>query len=170
MDIPLERRIARLESLEAIKQLKARYWHACDRKDVEAVIACFADGPIEIDYDGPAGKLTHRNGLRDVFASIATKAEIVEIHHGGAPIVELVDDDHATGRWSLVYHLMDTTKGTVNHIGGYYDDAYVRVGGEWSIARARFRVCSAYVTRWKDGAVRLLHAGNRLPGTPTVDR
>lgn len=160
----LERRIARLEAIEAIKQLKARYWNACDRKDVEAVRACFADGAITIDYDGPAGVLAHRDGLRDVFRDVATKPEIVEIHHGGAPIVEMIDEDHARGTWSLVYHLMDTGKGTVNHVGGYYEDEYVRRDGEWSIAKARFRVCSAYVTRWKDGAIRLLHAGNRLPG------
>lgn len=161
----LERRIARLEAIEAIKNLKARYWQACDRKDVAGVIACFADGPVEIDYDGPAGKLVHRDGLRDVFASIATKAEIVEVHHGGAPSIEIVDDDHATGRWGLVYHLMDTKKGLVNHVGGYYDDAYVRVDGAWAIRVAVFRVCSAYVTRWKDGEIKLLHAGATLPSS-----
>lgn len=163
MTDPLERRIARLEALDAIARLKARYWHACDRKDVEGVIACFAEGEILIDYDGPAGRLTDRDGLREVFASIATKPEIVELHHGGSPVLELVDDDHATGRWSLHYSLMNTAKGTVSQVGGYYDDAYVRVEGEWRITKAVFRVCSAQVTRWKDGTERLLHMGPHLP-------
>ena len=37
----LEQRLSRLEAIEAIKQLKARYFHACDRKESAAVRDCF---------------------------------------------------------------------------------------------------------------------------------
>ena len=40
----LEQRLARLEAIEDIGQLKARYLHACDRKDPDAVRACFVTG------------------------------------------------------------------------------------------------------------------------------
>ena len=48
----LEQRIARLEALEAIRELKHRYLNACDLKDVAAIRDCFAQGPVLIDY-GP---------------------------------------------------------------------------------------------------------------------
>ena len=37
-----ERRLARLEALEAIRLLKHRYLNACDLKEVETVRDCFA--------------------------------------------------------------------------------------------------------------------------------
>ncbi len=161
--LSFERRIARLEALEAIRNLKARYWYACDRKDVEAVRECFADGEVVIDYDGPAGVLTHRDQLRALFEATSCRPEMVEIHHGAAPILELVDDDHATGVWGLVYQLTNTDTKIVSHAGGYYEDAYERIDGRWFIRRARFRVCSSYLTGYKDGAVRALYAGASLP-------
>ena len=159
----LEQRIRRLEAIEAIKKLKAHYWYSCDHKDVEAVRDCFMDGPIEIAYDGPVGTVHHRDALFEVFAQVAGHLEIVEIHHGGPPQIDLVDDDHARGVWGLVYHLMNTELGTVSQAGGYYHDEYTRVDGQWKISRARFRVVSVLTTRWKERELRFVYAGNRMP-------
>ena len=46
----LEQRLARLEAIEAIRQLKARYFQACDRKDPGAVRECFLPGAIDLRY------------------------------------------------------------------------------------------------------------------------
>ena len=168
-ELPLEARIRRLEALEEIKQLKARYWYACDHKDLEGVQSCFQDGPIEIDYAGSTGKVFHRDALRAVFEEIALKPQIVELHHGGPPRIELIDEDHARGVWSLYYHLMDTERRTVNHIGGYYHDEYRRTEGRFLIAKTRFEVVSAVGYRDHEGAMRRLFAGASLP-TPKGTR
>ncbi|MBC7171103.1 MAG: nuclear transport factor 2 family protein, partial [Polyangiaceae bacterium] len=62
----LHERVRRIEAIEDIKRLKARYWYACDHKDIEQVRDCFLDGPIEIDYAGSTGKVEHRDALREV--------------------------------------------------------------------------------------------------------
>ena len=36
-------RIRRLEDIEAIKQLKARWWFACDVRDIDGMRACYDD-------------------------------------------------------------------------------------------------------------------------------
>ncbi len=159
----LHDRIRRIEDIEDIKRLKARYWYACDHKDVEQVRECFMDGPIEIDYAGSTGKVAHRDALRDVFAKVALRPEIVELHHGGPPRIELVDETRARGVWSLYYHVMDTERRTVNHVGGYYHDEYAKVGGEWRICKTRFEVVSAVTYRWKDEGLRVLFASSSLP-------
>jgi len=159
----LERRVRRLEAVEEIKKLKAHYWYACDHKDVEAVRDCFVDGPCEIAYDGPVGTVHHRDGLYEVFEKVACHTEIVEIHHGGPPQIEWVDDDHARATWGLVYHLMNTELGTISQAGGYYHDEYTRVGGQWKISKAHFRVVSVLTTRWKDRDVQFVYAGNQIP-------
>ena len=56
----LEQRIARLEALEDIRQLKHRYLNACDLKQVEVIADCFAEGEVLIDY-GPLGTELKRN-------------------------------------------------------------------------------------------------------------
>ncbi|KPK14728.1 MAG: hypothetical protein AMJ62_12020 [Myxococcales bacterium SG8_38] len=162
----LEARIARLEAIEAIKNLKARYWHCCDHKDVEGVRDCFVEGPVEIHYDGPVGLVNHRDGLHQVFKDVACNLHIVEMHHGGPPRIEVRLPDEARAHWGLVYHLMNTEARTISVVGGYYDDEYRRVGGEWLISKARFTVCSAVTYGWKDAMVRVLHAGAKLPEPP----
>ncbi|MEM8607667.1 MAG: nuclear transport factor 2 family protein [Myxococcota bacterium] len=159
----LEARIERLESIEAIKALKARYWHCCDQKDVEGVRDCFADGPVEIHYDGPVGLVHHRDGLYEVFKNVACQSHIVEMHHGGPPSIDVHDRDRASARWGLVYHLMNTEAETTSVVGGYYHDEYKRIDGRWRITKARFEVCSAVTYGWKGGGVRLLHASASLP-------
>jgi hypothetical protein len=159
----LEERIRRIEATEAIKRLKARYWYACDHKDVEGVRACFMDGPIEIDYAGSTGKVHHRDALRDVFEKGALRPEIVELHHGGPPRIELVTGAHARGIWSLSYHVMDTERRVINHVGGYYHDEYTKVDNEWLISKTRFEIVSAVTYRYKDDAVKVLHAAGKLP-------
>jgi hypothetical protein len=159
----LEARIARLEAIEAIKQLKARYWHCCDTKDVEGVRACFLDGPVEIHYDGPVGLVHHRDSLYEVFKNVACQTHIVEMHHGGPAQIEVTGPDSARGRWGLVYHLMNRETKTVSVCGGYYDDEYRRVDGQWWITKARFEVCSAVTYGYKDASLRMLHASAHLP-------
>lgn len=159
----LEERIARLEAIEAIKRLKASYWYACDQKDVEAVRDCFADGPVEIHYDGPVGRVEHRDALYEVFKDVACHTNIVEIHHGGSPQIDVVDADHAIGIWGLVYHLMDTDKHTRSVVGGYYHDEYRRIDGQWKITRTRFKVASAVSQKWKDDHVKVVLADHQLP-------
>lgn len=159
----LETRISRLETIEAIKSLKARYWHCCDRKDVDGVRDCFVDGPVEIHYDGPVGLVNHRDGLYQIFKDVACNTHIVEMHHGGPPSIEVRLPDEASGRWGLVYHLTNTEARTISVVGGYYDDEYRRTRDGWLISKARFTVCSAVTYGWKDAPVRVLHAGARLP-------
>ncbi len=163
LSVDLEARIARLEAIEAIKALKARYWHCCDRKDVEGVRDCFLEGVVEIHYEGPVGLVSHRDELYQVFKDVACQTHIVEMHHGGPPRIEIHRPNEASGRWGLVYHLMDTKLQTISVVGGYYDDQYERVDGKWLISKTRFEVCSAVTYGWKDTAVRLLHSGASLP-------
>lgn len=159
----LESRIARLEAIEAIKILKARYWYCCDIKDVEGVRDCFLDGTVEIDYDGPVGRVSHRDGLYQVFKDVAGQAHIVEMHHGGPPSIEVHGPDDASARWGLVYHLMNTEAQTVSVVGGYYDDQYKRADSRWWISKSRFRVYSTVTYSWRDPGMRLLYAGATLP-------
>lgn len=163
----LEKRIWRLEQFEAIRRLKARYWYSCDHKDVEAVRACFADGPINVDFDG-TGKHKHRDNFYELFEKFSLREFIVEHHHGAGSQLELTGDTAATGTWSLQYRLTNTSAKTLYVIGGYYNDIYELIDGEWLIRESQFRTVSTAGYGWAKGDWKLLHVGKGVLSGPDV--
>lgn len=134
----LEQRIARLEALEAIRQLKHRYLNACDRKDVEVIRACFAAGEVLIDY-GPLGVFHERDSFLALYQQLACQARVIDLHHGANPELELLAEDRAEGRWALWYFNLDDETGMTRQLGGLYEDRYRRLDGGWQIVATRFR-------------------------------
>ena len=132
----LEERIARLEDLEAIKQLKHQYLNACDLKQVERIRDCFADGEILVDY-GPIGVFKSRESFLDIFQSMACHDHVIDLHHGGNPEIT-VDGDQAKGIWSLFYFNLDGNTQATRQIGGMYEDEYRRIDGQWKMVKTTF--------------------------------
>lgn len=158
----LEQRLARLEAIEDIRQLKARYFHACDHKQPDVVRECFAAGPIELRY-GRIGNFDDREQMLAVFTELACQPHIVEMHHGQNPRIEVQDADNATGIWGLYYYLIDTRRQVVTQLAGFYDDAYVRSDGQWRITLSRYEVTSTQVFELSDGLARVIFAGRAAP-------
>lgn len=130
---------------EAIRDLKAAYFAACDAKDPVAMRACFADGPVAIDY-GAIGRFERADDLVAVFVRLGCHPHMREMHHGVNPRIALDDADHAHGHWALHYQLIDTQARRLTQLGGYYDDAYRRgADGRWKIAATRSVVTSTLV-------------------------
>lgn len=158
----LEQRLSRLEAIEAIRQLKARYFHACDSKKTEVVRECFPPGKIDLRY-GRIGNFSDREQMLTVFTELACQPHIVEMHHGQNPRIEIQDEDNATGIWGLYYHLIDTRRQTVTQLAGFYDDAYVRRHGQWYIARSYYEVTSTQIFDLSEGLARVIFAGAAAP-------
>lgn len=158
----LEQRLARLEAIEAIKQLKARYFHACDTKQVDLIRECFAPGEIVLRY-GRIGEFTDREQLVEVFSELACHDHIVEMHHGQNPRIEVEDAVNASGHWGLYYYLIDTRQQTVTQLAGFYQDAYVCVDGQWLISKSEYQVASTQIYNLSEGLARVIFAGSQAP-------
>lgn len=158
----LEQRLLRLEAIEDIRQLKARYFHACDNKQPDMVRECFAAGKIELRY-GRIGSFDDREQMLAVFTELACQPHIVEMHHGQNPRIEVRDANNATGVWGLYYHLIDTRRQTVTQLAGFYDDAYIRGDGQWRIARSSYEVTSTQIFDLSEGLARVIFAGAAAP-------
>ena len=150
--------INRIESIEAIRQLKARYFFCCDQKDPEGMRDCFAAGPVTIDY-GAIGCFDNRDELVAVFTQMGCHDHIVEMHHGVNPAITIVDADLATGIWGLHYQQIDTLKQTITQLGAHYHDEYRRIDGEWKISATRCTVTSSLVSSIADGRLQVNFAG-----------
>lgn len=137
----LEQRIARLEALEAIRQLKHRYLNACDLKDVAAVRDCFAAGEILIDY-GPLGVFKEREPFVALYRELACRDSVIDLHHGANPEIELLSATEAEARWALWYFNIDANSGATRQLGGFYQDRYRLTEAGWKIVETRFRAHS----------------------------
>ena len=158
----IEQRLRAVEDIEAIRALKARYLWCCDRKDPAGMRACFADGPVHIDY-GVVGTFDHADALVKVFTELGCHDYMVEMHHGVNPQIEVIDNTSARGTWGLHYFLINTQAHSLTQLGGYYEDEYRKEKGAWKISRTRFVVTSTLVMDLTEGAAKSVFAG-RPPG------
>ena len=158
----LEQRLQRLEDIEAIRRLKARYLFCCDRKDPKGMRACFADGKIHIDY-GVVGTFDNADALVKIYTEIACHDHMVEMHHGSNPQIEVQSATQARGTWSLHYFLINTQTKGLTQLAGYYEDEYRKEGGAWKISRTRFVVTSTLVLDIGGDAAKAVFAGAAPP-------
>jgi hypothetical protein len=158
----LESRIRKLEDADAIRALKSRYFFSCDRKDPKAVRACFVDGKMVIDY-GAVGSFDNADAMVKIFTDIGCQPHMVEMHHGANPQIEVIDETHAKGKWSLHYFLINTQQKNLTQLGGEYEDEYVKVKGEWKISATKFVCTSTLVMDLSDVTPKTLVAARTPP-------
>lgn len=130
----LEKRITRLEDIEAIKQLKARYCHICDdTHNPETIASVFAeDGIWESDDFGRA------QGHRDIRALFSSFRELFTFsqHNISNPVIQ-VKDTHATGIWYIMGPWTIAENNKEIWMAARYDDDYVKINGEWKYQHLR---------------------------------
>lgn len=137
----LEQRIQCLEDIEAIKQLKARWWFSCDTRDTASMRACFDEDDFEIDF-GFIGRFTNMNAFIEVFESLACHPSHIDMHHGLAPEITILDSHTARGRWRMRFQLLETELKQVQLMSGFYEDQYVKLGGHWKMRKSKYTLMS----------------------------
>lgn len=158
--LTIPQRLQRLESIEAIKQLKYRYLRACDRQDPAGVKDCYAEGEIELDF-GRVGTFGSRDELVEAFSNLACHPHIVEMHHAHNPEIVIEDENNASGCWGLYYFLINTRDNATTQLGGYYEDLYRRTAEGWRICASRFTVTSTLLTSVEEGQQQLMFMGSQ---------
>jgi uncharacterized protein (TIGR02246 family) len=144
----LAARIDRLESIEAIRQLKARYCAICDDDhDPDRVVGLFSsDG----EWEGRG--IGHARGhaeIRELFLGFQ-RAISYSQHMVMNPIVD-VDGDRASGIWTFFGTFTMRDGNQARWQAARYHDDYVRIDGEWKIRHLRVtgpRMSADYETGW----------------------
>jgi ketosteroid isomerase-like protein len=131
----IARRLRRLEDVEAIRALKARYCLAVDERDEEAWAALFTADAV---WDGGEfGRYQGRAAIRAFFRDIPRTLSFA-VHYVTNPLVE-VDGDRARGTWYLLEPctFTDGARGVLG--AARYDERYVREGDGWKFAEVLLR-------------------------------
>ena len=119
-----------MDDLEAIKQLKARYFRTMDTKDWDGMRQVFTDDVV-MDTTASGGNVIA--GADDFMAFLReTLADVITVHHGHMPEIQLTSATSATGIWAL-QDILTWPDGSRMAGYGHYHETYERVGGEWRI-------------------------------------
>ncbi|WP_297495297.1 nuclear transport factor 2 family protein [Acidocella sp.] len=129
-------RLERLEAIEEIRLLKARYFRFMDTKQFDLLPALFTADVTVLTPDGGI----HLQGANEFASSLRHSLEYsVSVHQGFLDEIEILDTQNATGIWAMQDVIDWTTthpvQGWKSIIGrGHYHETYRKTGGTWRIA------------------------------------
>lgn len=158
----IEQRIQQLEDQQAILELKFRYFNACDEKKPEEILACFAEGEIDINF-GHIGSFNRREDFVALYTELACHDNIVDMHHAQNPIVTLLSASHAKAKVALRFHSIDTKAKTSIQLGGHYIDEFSKDSHQWLIVKSHFIVNSVTMTDFSGENSKVTYSGNAMP-------
>ena len=122
-----------MDDIEAIKQLKARYFRLMDTKDWDGLERVFTDDVvIDVTEEGAGvrrGRAPFLRFLRRVIESAVT------VHHGHMAEIELTSTTTARGVWAMEDKLWWPPGSPISFLHGYghYHETYEKTNGEWHI-------------------------------------
>jgi len=128
----------RLEDMELIKQLKYKYCRAIDTCNIPLLETLVTDN-MSVDYHGgsyhfeAAGKEAVLGAIKMAFHPQFLSSHTV--HH---PIIEVKDDDTATGHWTLIDYNINLPDLRKTSGCSFYVDTYRKIGGKWLIERSTY--------------------------------
>lgn len=137
MDLSI--RVAKLEAVEEIRSLKARYAKACDIGYVPTeMVPLFTEDAVWSDVTGRFGTHEGRDAICAFFADVSSSISWAG-HYMIAPDISVNDDlETATGRWYLWQPC--TIDGDAVWLAGTYADNYRKDDGQWKMSRLELTV------------------------------
>jgi ketosteroid isomerase-like protein len=153
-DETIEERLRRLEDVEAIRVLKARYCDRCDAGyDADGIAELMTDDAV---WDGGStfGVFEGREAIRAHFRGASQRVSIAR-HQVMNPMIEVAGDE-ATGQWLLFQPCTVAGAGPGGEravwLAATYHDRYRRVDGRWLISATVIDVAffTPYDRGWVD--------------------
>ncbi len=124
--------MADLDEIEAIKQLKYRYFRALDCKrwdDLAATLTEDASAAYDSGRYSYEGREAILGFLRDALGS----TRLISMHHGHHPEIEITAENSARGTWYLEDMVIFRDANMVLRGAAFYDDRYTKHDGVWRI-------------------------------------
>jgi len=139
----------RLAAIEAIRNLKAKYWRGVDLTDGALVRSILAPD-CELDYRGcctdPVTGIDHMPQMNMVMQGRDSwqtgnleEPRLVTVHQGHQAEIKVTGPNAATGIWVFTDRFFMPPGAPFSRLTGYghYHDTYVRIDGQWLLATTR---------------------------------
>jgi len=119
-----------VDEVEAIKQLKARYFRTLDSKDWAGLRQVFTDDVV-VDTTASGGSVV--TGAEEFLPYLRELiGDVVTVHHGHTPEIELTSATTAAGVWAME-DMLRWPNGREMHGYGHYHETYEKAAGTWCI-------------------------------------
>jgi len=158
----LERRLAALEEVEAIKRLKYRYWRHLDLKQWDELADCFAPDATVSYGDGQYSFRGVGEIMKFLRESLGKERGSVTIHQGHHPEIDLTGATTAKGTWALYNYMFNEGQNRGIRIGAYYYDDYVKLAGEWMFQHIGYQ--TLFHEEWRRDELESLVLLGKPPG------
>jgi len=131
--------VEQLAEIEAIKQLKARYFRCIDTKDWDRFAELFTDDCQHIlPTDEPRPPVPNEQYLADMRRTLA---DAITVHHGHSPEITILGPGEAEGVWAMADDVeLRHSSGEVVRLkgAGHYFETYRKGNdGRWRISSKR---------------------------------
>jgi len=132
--LALEKELQKLNDIEEIKALKAKYFRCLDSKKWSELETTLSPNIVTAYSDG---KLVFKSPKEVTgYLESVMPAEEISMHMGHTPEITIESETTAVGRWYLEDNLIFTDgkfKGVGINGGAFYTDKYEKVDGKWLI-------------------------------------
>ena len=153
----LDRRIVRLNDMEALERLNAIYGYYLAHNQWDNLTAIFApDGSIEIAMRGVyVGAASVRRNL-NLYGEAGIHYGLLHNHMQYQPVITLAEDGQNAQMRSRAFSIMGQYESYSMWMGGMYENIYVKRDGIWMIDWDQVvnTYFTAYPVGWKDVAPR----------------
>lgn len=139
----LEERIQRLEDIEEIRSLQAKYQRCLDSRDFDGLSECFSDDAVSSygnDTMSYKGKENILNFLMSVMSLSMPSAHLI---HGGE--IDWISPDFAKAIWYLEDHLLHKKFLVKLNGTAIYHVEYKKIDGKWKISSIGYERNYEYV-------------------------
>lgn len=135
-------------AIEEIKQLRAKYSHYCDGLMLEKFLDLFTEDAVLQADEKHGGTICGVNALRRLMTPMMVSQKKYEMFHlVSNPLIELVDEHNATGKWYLLDYNFKCTEEPFR-VTCIYHDRYKKVDGVWKFSHVRLEFLYPY--RWPE--------------------
>lgn len=125
-------RVGDLADIEAIKQVKARYFRLMDTKQWDAWLDVFTADCALRWGDGPDQRV---EGREEAVAELSRRLEdAITVHHGHMPEIEITGATTATGIWAM-FDYVDRPQRAFQGWGHYHEEYEKGDDGRWRIKK-----------------------------------
>jgi hypothetical protein len=123
-----------VDDLEAIGQLKARYFRTLDTKDWVAMRQVLSDDVVIDTTESGGAVIVGADEFLEFLQH--TLANSVTVHQGHMPEIELTSATTAAGTWALNDLIIWPDGGRLQGYG-HYHETYEKVDGAWRIKSSK---------------------------------
>ncbi len=128
----LEDECRRLSDIEAIRQLRYKYWRCIHKNLWTDLIDCYTDDAV-VDF-GYGLQLEGKTALEDFYKGSMSSTFTLVDPQGHNPEIEMLSPTTARGFWQLDNTMVETQTSKAVRVGASYDEEYVNRNGEWRIS------------------------------------